>query len=263
MFFVLSKTIGFLLLPSNLLILCGVVGAALLLTPWRRLGAWLAGGSVVLVALLSLLPVGALLLSTLESRFPPWRPTEGAPDGIVVLGGAFNTDHSRAYGVPMLNSDAGRLVALAKLARDYPNARIVYTGGDASLLGNGEPEADFVYPLLDALGVPRSRVMLESKSRNTQENAVLTKQLVQPKAGERWLLVTSAFHMPRAIGCFRKAGFDVEAYPANWYTLPSGEWEFKRSVSSGLRVLDLAVHEWLGLIAYRLTGKTDALLPSP
>jgi len=263
MFFALSKTIGFLLLPSNLLIICGVVGALLLLTRWRRLGVCLAGGSVVVMALVSLLPVGAFLLSMLESRFPMWDARQGPPDGIVVLGGAFDTELSRAYDTPVVASDAGRLIALAKLARDYPHARIVYTGGDATLLANGEAETAFVPPLLDAVGVPRERVMLESRSRNTMENATLTKEMVQPKPGERWLLVTSAFHMPRAVGCFRRAGFPVEAYPAHWYTPPNGELVFKRSVSSGLRLLDLAVHEWLGLIAYRVTGKTDALLPSP
>lgn len=263
MFFILSKTVALLLLPSNLLILCGLAGVVLMMTRRRRLGAWLAGISIVTTALVSFLPVGALLLSVLETRFPRWDEAKGAPDGIVVLGGAINPRHSLAYGAPMVNADAGRMIALAKLARDYPNVRIVFTGGDASLFGNSAPEADFVYPLLDALGVPRARVMLEGKSRNTAENAAFTRELVQPKPGERWLLVTSAFHMPRAIGCFRKAGFIVEAYPANWYTLPGRQFEFPRSLSSGLRTLDQAVHEWLGLIAYRLTGKIDTVLPAP
>ena len=263
MFFVLSKTVALLLLPSNLLILCGLAGVVLMMTRRRRLGACLAGGSIVTMALVSFLPVGALLLSSLESRFPQWDRAKGAPDGIIVLGGAINPRHSLAYDTPMVNADAGRIVALAKLARDYPDAPIVYTGGDASLFGDDGAETDFVYPLLDAVGVPRSRVMLEGKSRNTAENAAFTRELVQPKPGERWLLVTSAFHMPRAMGCFRKAGFAVEAYPANWYTLPRGAFEFPRSLSFGLRTLDLAVHEWLGLIAYRLAGKIDAVLPAP
>jgi len=263
MFFILSKTVALLLLPSNLLILCGLAGVILMMTRRRRLGAWLAGGSIVTMVLVSFLPVGTLLLSALERQFPRWDAAKGAPDGIIVLGGAIHPRHSLAYGAPMVNADAGRIIALAKLARDYPDARIVYTGGDASLFGDGPPEVDFVYPLLDALGVPRARVALEGKSRNTAENAAFTRELVQPKPGERWLLVTSAFHMPRAMGCFRKAGFTVEAYPANWYTLPPGAFEFPRSLSFGLRRLDEAVHEWLGLIAYRLTGKIDAVLPAP
>lgn len=263
MFFILSKTVTFLLLPSNILILCGLAGVVLLMTRWRRVGAWLAGASLVVMALVSFLPVGTVLLSALESRFPRWDPAKGAPDGIVVLGGAINPAHSSAYGTPMVNGDAGRLIAMAKLARDYPSARIVYSGGDASLLGNGLAEADFVYPLLDSVGVPRTRVMLETQSRNTVENALLTKEMVKPKPGERWLLVTSAFHMPRAVGCFRKAGFVVEAYPSNWQTLPTWTFGFGRSLAGGLGTLDLAAHEWTGLFVYRLTGKTDALLPAP
>lgn len=262
MFFILSKTVAFLLLPSNILIVCGLAGVILLMTRRRRAGAWLAGVSLTVMALASFLPVGQFLLSVLESRFPPWDPGKGAPDGIVVLGGAIDPEISVAYRAPMVNGDAGRLIAMAKLARDYPNARIVYSGGDATLLGNGAAEADFIYPLLDSLGVPRAQVMLESKSRNTSENAWFTKEMVKPKAGERWLLVTSAFHMPRAIGCFRKAGFAVEAYPSNWQTLPD-KLSLGRDLSAGLSTLDLAAHEWIGLIAYRLTGKTDALLPAP
>jgi uncharacterized SAM-binding protein YcdF (DUF218 family) len=263
MFFILSKTAAFLLFPSNILIVCGLAGVVLLLTRRRRLGAWLAGGSLVVMALVSFLPVGATLLWSLESRFPPWDASRGAPDGIIVLGGAINPRNSKVYETPTVTSDAGRLVAMAKLARAYPNARIVYSAGDASLMANRVAEAQFVPPLLDSLGLPRERVILESASRNTAENAALTKQLVQPKPGERWLLVTSAFHMPRAVGCFRKIGFPVEAYPAQWRTLPKWSWSFGVEVAAGLGSLDLAAHEWLGLIAYRLTGKTDTLLPGP
>lgn len=263
MFFILSKTAAFLFLPSNILIACGLLGVVLLLTGWRRVGAWLAGLSLVTMALVSFLPAGAYLLWVLESRFPRWDPAHGAPDGIIVLGGGISPVMSYVYGAPMVNGDAGRIVAMAKLARAYPNVRIVYSAGDASLKGNGIAEAPFVMPLLDSFGVARDRVTLESRARNTAENAAFTKDLVKPKPGERWLLVTSAFHMPRAIGCFRQAGFTVEAYPSNWRTLPRFQFPLSHEFGSGLAVLDLAAHEWLGLVAYRITGKTNALLPSP
>jgi uncharacterized SAM-binding protein YcdF (DUF218 family) len=152
---------------------------------------------------------------------------------------------------------------MAKLARAYPNARLVYSGGDASLFGNQTPEADFVYPLLDSLGVPRGRVMLESRSRNTAENAAFTKDLVKPNPGERWLLVTSAQHMPRAIGCFRRAGFTAEAYPTNWRTGKNGDFTVPQPFGGALARVDTATHEWIGLLVYWLTGKTTAFLPSP
>ena len=263
MFFILSKTAAFLLLPSNLLITLGGVGLVLMVTRFKRAGQRLALGSLILLALLGFSPLGRVLSHGLESRFPPWDPARGAPDGIVVLGGAIVPGLSRDYGDTVVSGDAGRVIAIAKLARAYPNARIVYSGGDSSLLVNGLSEANFLYPLLDYFGIPRERVMLESRSRNTEENAVFSKELVQPKPGERWLLVTSAQHMPRAVGCFRRVGFAVEAYPVAWHTGKRVGLSPADVVSHGLGQLDSAVHEWLGLFAYRLTGRTSELLPGP
>jgi len=263
MFFILSKTAAFLLLPSNLLITLGGVGLVLMVTRFKRAGQRLALGSLILLALLGFSPLGRVLSYGLESRFPPWDPGRGAPDGIVVLGGAILPGPSRDYGDTVVSGDAGRVIAIAKLARAYPNARIVYSGGDSSLLVNGLSEANFLYPLLDYFGIPRERVMLESRSRNTEENAVFGKELVQPKPGERWLLVTSAQHMPRAVGCFRRVGFAVEAYPVAWHTGKRVGLSPADVVSHGLGQLDSAVHEWLGLVAYRLTGRTSELLPGP
>jgi uncharacterized SAM-binding protein YcdF (DUF218 family) len=263
MFFILSKTAAFFLLPSNFLIMLGFIGIVLLATRFKLAGKRLMIASIVLLAVAGFAPVGTLLSNKLENRFPPWDPSHGAPDGIVVLGGGISPALSRDHGETMVNGDAGRVIAIAKLARAYPNARIVYSSGDASLFGDGLAEAEFLYPLLDSFGVPRERVMLESRSRNTVENAVFTKELVKPKLGERWLLVTSASHMPRAFGCFRQAGFAVEAYPTAWHTrkrvglLPSDR------LGNRLARLDYATHEWIGLIAYWLTGRTGELLPGP
>jgi uncharacterized SAM-binding protein YcdF (DUF218 family) len=263
MFFILSKTLGQMVLPSNLLILLGLLGLAAMLTPLRRAGARLAVVCFVLLALAGLFPFGAVLGHALESRFPPWDEARGAPDGVIVLGGGLLPELSRQFGEPIVSGDAGRIVAMVKLARAYPQARIVYTGGDASLLGDGAAEADFLYPLLDSFGVLRSRVILESRSRNTAENAAFTKELVKPKPGERWLLVTSAQHMPRAIGCFRAVGFPVEAYPVDWQTRTELRFAISRTFAGGLARADDAVHEWLGLFVYWLTGRTGALLPEP
>ena len=263
MFFVLSKTAAFFLLPSNFLFAIGLVGLLLLFTRWRRAGVRLMAASFVLMALAAFLPVGRLLEHPLETRFPPWNPARGAPDGIVVLGGTISPVLSRVYGATQLSGSAERVTVIAKLARDYPKARFVYSGGDASLFANGGREADYVLPLLATFGVPRNRVLLESRARNTYENAVFTKALVKPKPGERWLLVTSAQHMPRAIGCFRRAGFPVEAYPVDWHVLPRLRLSLGKKFGAGLATLDDAAHEWLGLLFYRLSGRTGALLPGP
>jgi len=262
MFFILSKTVAFLLLPSNILILLGVAGLVLLATRFARAGRRLLVVSLALLALAGFAPIGVGLGHLLESRFPAWDASRGAPDGIIVLGGAILPRLSQDYDTPVVTADAARVIAIGKLARAYPNARIVYSGGDSSLLGNA-PEANFLYPLLDSIGVPRTRVMLELRSRNTEENAVFTKELVQPKSGERWLLVTSAQHMPRAIGCFRRVGFAVEAYPVAWHTRREFRLVPMGILSGGLGRLDNAVNEWIGLVTYWATGRTSELLPGP
>jgi len=263
MFFVLSKTVALLLVPSNLLLIVGFAGLLLLLTRFRRLGRRLALTSLVLCMLLGFLPVGSALTYLLENRFPAWDETRGPPDGIVVLGGAIDPTLSQARGQVALSGSAERVTIISKLVHDFPNARIVYTSGDASLLADQPAEADYLQPLLDTFGVPRGRVLLENKSRNTAENATLTRDLVQPKPGERWLLVTSAAHMPRAMGCFRKAGFSVEAYPVDWHTLPRWRFGMNASPVAGLRSVDAAAHEWEGLLFYWLSGRTSALFPRP
>ncbi len=263
MFFILSKTVALLLLPSNFLMLLGLTGMALMGTRFARAGRRLTVVSGLLLVLAGYSPIGNALLHTLESRFPPWDPARGAPAGVVVLGGVIDPMLSLDYGDTVIGSDAGRVIAIAKLARAYPDARIIYSSGDASLLGDEPPEANFVPPLLDSFGVPRARVVLETRSRNTAENAFFSKALAQPKPGERWLLVTSAFHMPRAIGCFRQAGFPVEAYPVSWRTRRHVRLAPMEALSDGLVQLDLAVHEWSGLLIYWLIGRSNELLPGP
>lgn len=263
MFFFLSKTAAFLLLPSNLLILLGLAGLLLMATRFKRAGKRLAVTSLILMALLAFLPLGAVLGNVLENRFPPWDASRGAPDGIIVLGGAISPGLSQQHGEVVLNGDAGRITIIPKLARDYPNARIVYSGGDATLRADGLPEGNFLYPLLERFGVPRERVALELRSRNTEENAVYTQELVKPKPGERWLLITSAQHMPRAVGSFRQAGFPVEAYPVSWHTRRRVSLWPGMVFGGGLARLDFSVHEWIGLLTYWLTGRTGELLPGP
>jgi uncharacterized SAM-binding protein YcdF (DUF218 family) len=263
MFFILSKTAAHLLLPSNFLFALGLAGLVLLATRWRRAGVRLLIACFILLVLAGILPVGKVLNHTLEQRFPPWNPARGAPDGIIVLGGAINPVLSRIYGEPQISESAERLTAVPKLARAYPNARIVYSGGDASLLANKGREAEYLYPLLDSFGVPRERVLLETRARNTYENAAFTKELVKPKPGERWLLVTSAEHMPRAVGCFRRIDFPVDAYPVDWHSgRRIGLWP-NSYIAGGLGSLDDAVHEWTGLLAYWLTGRISEFFPGP
>ena len=264
MFFALSKILGFFALPSNLLIALGIVGLVLLCTRFARLGSWLVVTSLVLIAISGLSPLGNVLMIPLEQRFPVCNTSRGAPDGIVVLGGAIAPEVSAFRNAVALNESAERITVAAELARRYPSARIVYSGGSNALLFDHAIEAPFAVRELEARGVAHDRITSEEQSRNTIENAVYSRLVAQPKPGERWLLITSAFHMPRAVGAFRAAGFAVQACPVDWRTRGSLDaTRFANSLSEGLARTDTAVHEWVGLAAYRLTGKTKELFPAP
>jgi uncharacterized SAM-binding protein YcdF (DUF218 family) len=181
-----------------------------------------------------------------------------------VLGGAIIPKLSGARGTVELNETAERMTATAALAKGFPQARIVFVGGDASLVGHAPSEAVLARPLLESLGVAAQRIETEEASRNTYENAVFAKELLHPKPGERWLLVTSAYHMPRAVGCFRKAGFAVEPYPVDWRTAgPQDLFKPFQAVAGGLARTDVAVREWIGLLVYWLTGRSSELFPGP
>jgi uncharacterized SAM-binding protein YcdF (DUF218 family) len=186
------------------------------------------------------------------------------PTGIVVLGGSMDENLSQARGQPMLNDAAERLTAAAALARLYPNARLVFSGGSGSLAHPDQRESLAVHRLWASLGVPESQMSFEGDSRNTYENALFTRNLIHPQPQDRWLLVTSAFHMPRSIGIFRALGMNFIAYPVDYRTFGNAE-DFAPSsdATMALRNVETAVREYIGLVAYRLTGKSASLFPAP
>lgn len=218
--------------------------------------------SLGLLTLIAVLPIGAWMLAPLENRFPPVRTLPANVTGIIVLGGAVDTDLSAARGMPSLNGDAERMTSLVYLARQYPNARLAFTGGNGALIHGSNTEADVARTLFTELGVNQSRIVYEDRSRNTYENVVLLKALVQPQPGQLWLLVTSAWHMPRAVGLFRQAGWSVLPYPVGYKTA-SLLVDLHDGFPGRLGKVDAATHEWAGLLAYFLLGRTSAFFPAP
>ncbi len=264
MFFFLSKFFAFFTKPSNLLFLLAIIGLVLMATRYAKAGRRILAASVILLLAFGISPLGRQLVLVLEGRFPAWDASRGAPDGIIVLGGAIAPGVSAARGEIALSGAAERMTAVADLARRYPSAKIVFTGGSPGLFG-GPREADYVLPLWESFGIARNRILLERDSRNTVENATMTKALVDPKPGERWLLVTSSWHMPRAVGVFRRAGFQIEPYPVDWISTGDelGVPDLSESFAGGLHAIDNAAHEWVGMLMYWLTGRSSELFPGP
>jgi uncharacterized SAM-binding protein YcdF (DUF218 family) len=183
---------------------------------------------------------------------------------MVVLGGAFDTLVSQARGEVALTDAAERMTIVAALARKYPNARIVFSGGSGRLVFQGALESDLALRLFRSFGIDPARVTLDARARDTLENAVYSKTVANPKPGEHWLLITSAYHMPRAIGAFRRAGFAVEACPVDWRTRGRGDRARPfDDLADGLKRSDTAMREWIGLIAYWISGRSSELFPGP
>lgn len=268
MFFVLAKILGFFALPSNILISLGLLGVLLMMTRFARAGRRLAATALILLAIVGLSPFGNAIILPLEQRFPAWDGSRdaarGAPTGIICLGGAVDTVVSPVRGEVALNEAAERMTAIAELARRYPNARIVFTGGSGRFLYDGVTESGLAARMFASFGIAKERITLEDKSRDTLENARFTRELVKPQPGERWLLVTSAHHMPRSVALFRAEGFSVEAFPVDYRT--RGAIDMLRPfspLSDGLRRTDTAMREWVGLFMYWASGRTDTLFPGP
>ena len=264
--YTLAKLLAFLAQPSSVAVGAVVVGVALLvLGRAPRLSRFLAVGGVLLILAGGLTPLGNLLILPLEERFTtvPAPQPGSRVDGIILLGGFEDAHVSAGRGGLGLNEAAERVTEGLRLALRHPEAKVVFTGGAGGFFSTAEASGP-VGAFLAEAGIDPARLVLENRSRNTYENAVLTRDLVKPAPGARWLLVTSAYHMPRAMGLFRKVGFDVIAYPVDYRT--RGREDRARGFSrvpQGLMRLDVAANEWMGLLVYRLLGRIDTLFPGP
>jgi len=262
--FYISKIFWGLLQPGVLLLLLLVAAIGLSHTRFQRT-AWscvIAAALIIIVG--GLLPLSTWMILPLEERFSR-ASLEGRPvDGIIILGGFEDSRVAAGRGAHAMNEAGERVTEAVELARRFPEAKVIFTGGAREIIAQPTIGADAAGVILHDLGIAPERVTLERNARTTFENAVLTKELANPQPGERWLLVTSAWHMPRSMAVFRNAGFEVEPWPVDYRTAgDSDRWWTFSSPLEGLRRLEVVSREWLALIAYRLTGRSDELLPSP
>jgi uncharacterized SAM-binding protein YcdF (DUF218 family) len=251
--------------PSQLLLLALASGAVFLWAGWRRTGRWLAGLGVAGLLAFGVLPIAAYLAAPLEHRFPQPR-LPARVDGIVLLAGAERTGLSQYTGTPQVGQHSLRYVATLELARRHPDAIVVFSGGPFVEPGKGplETQTAIAAALLPRLGIDPGRIVFETASRDTCDNAARTRALVRPRPGQHWVVVTSAMHVPRAVACFRAAGWpEVIAQPADYQAMPRFASAGAFRIVANLQLLDLGVHEWLGLAYYRISGRTREFFPSP
>jgi uncharacterized SAM-binding protein YcdF (DUF218 family) len=258
MAFVLSKLLWALLSPVSLIFLA-LLGAWW----WHRrrpvLSRALIAAPLLFLAALAALPLVHWVSAPLEQRFPVPEPEK--IDGIIVLGGALELANTIDLRQPALNGAAERMTMAVALTRRYPQARLLFSGGSGLVRSHTYNESQVARALFESLGVDPAHTLYEDRSRNTWENALYSKQLADPKPGQTWLLVTSAWHMPRAVGCFRRAGWQVVPYPVDY--LGNDAELFKLDDADQLAALTVVLHEWIGLFAYHAMGRTDAWFPAP
>ena len=259
LFFYTSKTFWTLVQPDALLFYALALALFLLHKQQWRWAKRVLQALFALLLIIAVLPLAAWMAEPLESRLPTNPTLPAKVDGIIVLGGFLSADLTDYWQQAEVSEGVERGLAFAELARRYPQARLVMSGGTGSMTSDLR-EADYVAQLLETLQVDTARIIVERNSRNTAENAAYSKALVQPKAGETWVLITSATHMPRAVGVFCNVQWPVIAWPVDHGWVP-GASGFGFNLVNNWASLDYVLHEWLGLLAYHLTGKTDALLP--
>lgn len=264
MFFTLAKIFEYIGSPTRIALGLLVLGVALAYARGSKSGRRLTVFSAVLLLLICLGPLGHFLAVPLETRFPALPDDIAPPDGIIVLGGSVDETLSAERRRITFTEAAERLTAPIELLRRFPKARLVFSGGSAALRGSAATEAEAVKRFWRAVGIDQGEAIYEDRSRNTYENAVFTRDRVKPKPGERWLLITSAMHMPRSVGIFRQVGFPIVPYPVDFRT-DGRFWSpgLVKYSAQGVATADLAAHEWIGLLVYRLTGRSAALFPAP
>jgi uncharacterized SAM-binding protein YcdF (DUF218 family) len=202
-------------------------------------------------------PLPDLLLRQLEAQYP--GPATAASlqsyAGVVVLGGALEPAYVwKGHGQVALNDAAERMTVAVALLRQYPHLRLLFSGGEGEWFAQGLTEADRARQFFASMGVAGPRLSYESASRTTYENAIFSAAVAGVGPTQPWLLLTSAWHMPRALATFRKAGWNVTPYPVDFRTGTATPWtEF--SLANGAKKWQLALHEWVGLLAYRLAGR--------
>ena len=263
MFFYLSKVFWFFADPGNIILIAILSAAFFAWIKWFNTLKILITFTAISAALVTLLPIGTVIINHLENRFPVASPLPKNIEGIIVLGGVVDQYLTKDRKQISINSAAERITEFARLSKVYPKSKLVYSGG-SGIFGRQElKEADFVYPLLKALDVNLDQIIFENQSRNTIENAFFSKKLVNPSKNQHWIIITSAFHMPRAIASFRHNKWNVLAHPVDYRTPSRIKFKLGLNFISGLSSFSLAIHECIGLVFYWLSGHTSELYPKP
>ena len=262
--FILSKLFWLIAQPLSLAFLMILAAVIALLSGLRRFGLALCAlaGLILFVTLYT--STGSFLLQGLEARFPKPGAEPKTLSCVIVLGGAFETEVTTTRGGIEMNQAADRFIEALRLAHRFPQSVIIVSGGDGSLSGDYEGDAVASERFFTTFGVSSDRLIGETLSRTTSENADNSRTLLADLGLADCLLITSAFHMPRAVGLFRRVGIPVIPWSTDYRT--SGKVQLGVDFTQptlNAQQTATAIREWIGLAAYYLTGRIEALYPAP
>lgn len=257
MFFILSKLFWIVFRPLNFLFFMALAGMLAGRLGWRKLRTALLAFSISAFVLFGFTQFTDYLLNRLETSVPAGEiPVQ--PAGIIVLGGGIGSVGAQYQ----LAEASDRLIKGLELKRLHPGARFIYSGGSGALLVDQTAEAHSAAAVVGALHGDDRGMELEDRSRSTWENAIEVAAMLGTDKSKPQLLVTSASHMPRAVGCFRRLGVNVIPVPTDFRADPLAfPWLSDETPNQFLK-LSLLVKEFIGLAAYRLSGRTDEWFPS-
>lgn len=261
MFFTLSKIFWVLIQPLNALCLLAISGLGLRFA-WKSAGQRVMNAALILILILGIFPIGPALMVWLETRYRAPETLPARIDGMIVLGGAFESYLTKASGHIAANGQISRVLCFVELARAHPESRLVFSGGSGDIMNPDAMETEDAKAFFNLTAINTRKIIYEDKSRNTYENARFTREIVKPRKDEHWVLITSAYHMPRSMGVFAAADWPVIPYPCDRKTDGSyGLFSRLPGITGNFGMLNISLKEILGSIVYYLTGKSAFILP--
>lgn len=257
MTFYLSKVLWFMFSPFNLILISIVIGYFFNAINLKFLSKFFYIFSLSVFFISSAMPTGSYLNYMLEKNFHSPKNLPDTIDGILILAGATNPYLTKEHNQVNLNGAVERLTESISLIKDYPNAKIIFSGGSGSLKHPDLNHASVAKNFFKNMGIDSGKIYFENKSRNTYENILFAKKIANPKKSEKWLLVTSASHLNRSLGVAKKLEWTFIPYAVDFNKPKKFTWKFSFNLLSNLSEFQQASHEWIGLFAYYLMGRSE------
>ena len=259
MTFLLSKILWILFAPFNLILLLIILASIFSFLNFILFSRIFYLTAILFFLISGVIPSGAFLMYQLERDYYNQVSLPGTIDGILILSGATKPYLTKVHNQISINSNGERLIESAVLIKKYPKAKVIFSGGSGTILDYEFTHSEAAKIFYQNLEIDSNRINFENKSRNTYENILFSKNIANPKVDENWVLVTSAFHLKRAINISEKISWNLIPYPTDFKQPKKFNWKFEYNLLDNLVRFRQGSHEWLGIIVYYLMGKTSKI----